>query len=48
LEWSGSKDWRIANKEVWKEAGRIKGWVKRFKNFIFVVVKGAGHYTYAD
>ena len=45
-EWKGARDWKQSKKFIWKEGGKIAGWVKKSNNFIYVVIKGAGHYIY--
>ena len=49
LEWPGLADWQKKEKKIWKEyAGKVLGWYKHHHNFIFCLVRNAGHLLPAD
>lgn len=48
LQWKNADEWRDSKKEIWKEAGKVAGWVKKYKNLVMAIVKGAGHFLFED
>jgi len=43
LEWSGAHTYRTIEREIWKEGGKISGYVKQTGNFVHVLIRNAGH-----
>ena len=51
LEWSGAKEWQRAQKVVWRinaTDSQPAGYAKKSGDFVYVVVRGAGHLAPQD
>ena len=51
LQWSGNSEWREAAKAVWRIHGtdvQPAGYAKKSGDFVYVVVRGAGHFVPYD
>ena len=51
LNWSGASQWKVSKKRFWKVDQNdtdVAGYVKKYKTFYYVVVRGAGHVVPAD
>jgi carboxypeptidase D len=48
LNWNGLRDWQKTTKVQWFIGNKNYGWVKKFKNFTYVLVKNSGHYVGVD
>jgi len=48
LEWSGSEQYRNAERKIWTVDGTIAGYVKSAGDFSEVLVRNAGHMVPTD
>ena len=48
MNWSGSEDYKIAERKQWYVEGRLAGYTKTVKNFTEAVVRNAGHFVPTD
>lgn len=48
MEWEGSKEFREADRRVWKVKGVVRGYVQKWGSLTHAVVAGAGHLVPAD
>jgi len=51
LNWSAANQWKVSKKRFWKVNKNdtdIAGYVKKYKSFYYVVIRGAGHVAPAD
>jgi vitellogenic carboxypeptidase-like protein len=44
MEWRGAKQFQAADRKIWRVGGTdVAGYVKKFKNLTYLVVRNAGH-----
>lgn len=43
LKWKGSEKYRRSKRQIWKVDGKVAGYLKKVKDFYFMIIRDAGH-----
>ena len=48
IEWHELRNWQRSRKEQWKIVEKKVGWVKKWNNLVFALIRNAGHECPSD